>query len=239
MSFHQRLKETCKKKDTTISALISEFGMSSSNVTSWKNGVTPKIDVVSKFAERLDTTTDYLIFGKENQSLTEPEKEFLEKYRACPPTSQQLIDNVLNYEYRRLSHITEVVMPKKIVKVYEQRVSAGLGNYLSQDVGYQEMEFNEDIIPPKTDYGIVVSGDSMNPEIPNGTIVFVKSAPAIDNGKVGIFSLNGEAYCKRLSVNHEQHKIRLLSTNPEYSPIDIRPEDELYTFGEVVGHSLI
>jgi Predicted transcriptional regulator len=74
VTFHQRLNLLCKQKGTSISALLSEFGMSSGNTTSWKNGVTPKIDVVIKFAERLDVTTDYLLGKSPYKHGDEPSK---------------------------------------------------------------------------------------------------------------------------------------------------------------------
>ena len=110
-------------------------------------------------------------------------------------------------------------------------------DYLT-DTEAEQIQFPEKDIPPRTDFGIRIDGNSMEPEIPNGAIVFVRACPAIENGQVGIFALNGCAYCKRLEVNHERQRVRLLSNNPDYKPIEVKSDDYLHTFGQVIGYPI-
>ena len=46
--FYDALKEVCQKKKTSPSAVCLALGMSKSNVTEWKKGRSPKLDVVVK-----------------------------------------------------------------------------------------------------------------------------------------------------------------------------------------------
>lgn len=120
------------------------------------------------------------------------------------------------------------------IKVYEQPAAAGLGNYLDEPPFHME-QYPADVIPEKADFGIVISGDSMEPEIHNGGTVFVQSAPSIDAGEVGIFVLDGKAYCKMLAVDHSKRQVQLLSVNPAYAPIPVGANADFWTLGRVLG----
>ncbi len=120
------------------------------------------------------------------------------------------------------------------VDVFDEAAAAGLGNYLGAPVARTE-QYPPGILPRGTDFGVLISGDSMEPRIPNGCTAFVQSRPAIDAGEIGIFVLNGQSFCKRLLVDHDKREVRLCSFNPKYPDIVIRESDELRTLGRVLG----
>lgn len=55
--FYERLKELCKQKGTTVTTVVKELGMSTGNISKWKNGNKPKADSVSALAEYLGVST--------------------------------------------------------------------------------------------------------------------------------------------------------------------------------------
>lgn len=120
------------------------------------------------------------------------------------------------------------------IRVYEQPAAAGLGNYLDEPP-YRMEQYPEEIVPEKTDFGVVISGDSMEPEIHNGGTVFVQSCPTLEAGEVGIFILGGKAYCKMLFVDHDKRQVRLVSINKAYDDIVVGENDDMYTLGRVLG----
>ena len=61
-------KVACAAKGTSPTALVTKLGLSSGNVTSWKKGGNPSIEILTKIADELDVTTDYLLGS-------EPKKE--------------------------------------------------------------------------------------------------------------------------------------------------------------------
>jgi len=118
--------------------------------------------------------------------------------------------------------------------VYDQPAAAGLGNYLDEPE-YHIEQYPDGVIPDKADFGIVISGDSMEPKVHDGGTVFVQAALSVDPGKIGIFVLNGQAFCKKLAVDHASQQVRLISLNPKYEDIIVKPSDNFRTVGRVLG----
>lgn len=120
------------------------------------------------------------------------------------------------------------------IDVYDQPAAAGLGNYLDTPPSHME-QYPTELVPERTDFGVLISGDSMEPEIPDGSTVFVQSCSTIDPGQTGIFILDGKAYCKRLVVDQQRRQVRLVSVNPDYDDMPIRDADDFRTLGRVLG----
>ena len=59
--FYDTLKEACNKKNTSPSAVCVALGMSKSNVTNWKNGQWPRLDVLIAIANYLSINPAKLI----------------------------------------------------------------------------------------------------------------------------------------------------------------------------------
>lgn len=118
---------------------------------------------------------------------------------------------------------------KRIIHLYDIPLSAGLGeNMLDSDIPFVEYETDVE----DGDFALHVSGDSMEPDIPNGSTVFVKKQSEIADGISGAFFLNGEVYCKKLL--HKDGKVFLCSDNAEYHPIEIHDGDTLKVYGKIV-----
>lgn len=59
--FYETLKGVCDKKKTTPSAVCDALGISRSNITKWKEGRMPRLDVVLKIANHLSVNPARLI----------------------------------------------------------------------------------------------------------------------------------------------------------------------------------
>ena len=80
-------------------------------------------------------------------------------------------------------------------------VSAGTGEFLEEG-NFEMISFPESSVPRGADFGLRVSGDSMEPVYHNGQIVWVQQCDSVPVGAVGIFIYDGEGYIK---VYDEQH----------------------------------
>lgn len=123
-----------------------------------------------------------------------------------------------------------VYITNRTLKVFTEPASAGTGLFLDSDQ-YEEFEVGDDV-PATADFGIRVSGDSMEPVYVNKQIVWVHQQDQLENGDIGIFYLNGDAYIKKYQKNKDH--VQLISLNKKYAPIQIKPGMELRTFGKVV-----
>jgi SOS-response transcriptional repressor LexA len=142
-------------------------------------------------------------------------------------------------EYIRLLSADEMFATKKkelpvrllrTIPLYDLPVSAGTGQFLvSSD--YELIEGDE-TVPLSATFAVRISGDSMLPRFVDRQIVYVKQQQTLDNGEVGIFILNGNAYCKQLAGDSPAE---LRSINGKYLPIPIAEYDEFRVLGKVVG----
>lgn len=120
------------------------------------------------------------------------------------------------------------VKPKRVVPLYDLPVSAGTGVFLDSD-NFEPYE-SEDV-PPEANFAVRISGDSMEPLLKNGQVVFVQSATWLENGEIGIFVYNGDAFCKKLE---RDGGLRLVSLNRRYAPINIKYAYDLRVVGRVI-----
>jgi len=123
--------------------------------------------------------------------------------------------------------IRQTFAQKRLMRLYDIPVSAGLGNYL-QDGGHEVIEVDS-TVPVTADYALRVSGESMMPRFVDRQIIFVHEQPALDEGEIGIFCLNSDVYLKKLGRGC------LISLNGNYQPIPLGEYDDLRVFGKVVG----
>ena len=83
------------------------------------------------------------------------------------------------------------------------------------------------------DFGVRVSGDSMEPLYLNGQIIWVHQQETLEDGEIGIFFLDGEAYVKKYHKTPDG--ISLISMKKKYAPIKVSSGSVFRTFGKVVG----
>ena len=86
---------------------------------------------------------------------------------------------------------------------------------------------------PDVDFGVRVSEDSMEPLYLNGQIIWVHQQETLEDGEIGIFFLDGEAYVKK--YHQTPDGISLISMNKKYAPIKVSSGSVFRTFGKVVG----
>ena len=92
MTFYDRLDKECKKNKTTVTGLLKTLGLSTNNVTRWKEGKSSSFDVIPLLAEELKVSTDFLLLGKETiDDLSTTEKELLNSFRKLSTNDQQRI----------------------------------------------------------------------------------------------------------------------------------------------------
>ena len=127
------------------------------------------------------------------------------------------------------------VQEEKVVKLrslplYALPVSAGTGQFLDSE-DYEMVEVGNEV-PDGVNFGVRVSGDSMEPEFINGQTVWVRQQRSLMTGEIGIFLYDGNAYLKQLVA--VDGALALHSLNSDYKDIIISPELPLRVLGKVL-----
>lgn len=134
-------------------------------------------------------------------------------------------DLIASGRYRPQQH-TGILRP-----LFLMPASAGTGQFLDGDE-YDMIELDEGI-SEEADFAIRIAGDSMEPRYHDGSHVWVVKQNTLEDGQIGIFFLDGNAYLKKLHRTYTG--IQLISLNPAYDPIDVSENAEFRVFGRVIS----
>ena len=115
-------------------------------------------------------------------------------------------------------------------KVFYNTVSAGTGSFLDSDE--YEMISSPDI-PEAATFGVYVDGDSMEPRYHNKDLIWIEQTACLDDGEIGIFYLDGNAYVKKFQNN--RLGTYLISLNKKYDPIPVTENSSFKIFGRVLS----
>lgn len=115
-------------------------------------------------------------------------------------------------------------------KVFYNTVSAGTGTFLDGDE--YEMYSSPDI-PEAATFGVYVDGDSMEPKYHNKDLIWIEQTQMLEDGEIGIFYLDGNAYVKKFQNN--RLGTYLISLNKKYNPIPVTENSTFKIFGRVLS----
>ncbi len=175
-------------------------------------------------------------FPSQNESLQSPTASSIQTiYDQLAPLRQ---GKVLTYAERQLKEQrneeeTKVNEVSEVIQLYsydyyDHPASAGTGQYLN-DVRVEQIELPVDI---DADFVIPIKGDSMEPDYHDGDLVFIQTSVDLNDGVIGVFNYNGDAYIKQLVIDKDQAYLH--SLNPAYKDMPITPETDFRIIGEVV-----
>ena len=109
--------------------------------------------------------------------------------------------------------------------------SAGTGNFLDDEY-FETVEVREPV-PKKADFGVYISGDSMEPWFHNEQLVWIEKTDCLDPGDIGLFFLDGMTYFKKYVVN--KTGTFLVSLNPGYAPRHVGEYSDFKIFGRLAA----
>lgn len=147
----------------------------------------------------------------------------------------------INIIYDQLSEPRQVkVYDFAEIQLNEQKSSQTFTVY-GQTAAGSPLEYGQDAveeretsyIPKGAEVALIVNGNSMEPTYPNGSIVFYKRQPQVENGSVAIVEVDGGVTCKKIKFDYENEKVILQSINPDYEDVLLNA-DEVKVLGLVV-----
>lgn len=232
------IKEVRKSKKLTQKKLAELTGFKQNTISNHENG-NRQLDEkdIRIYAQALEVSPQYLFDLAKPSSIeiiptTSPIQTIYDELK--PPRQAK----VLNYAKRQLDEqeneeetkINEVSEAIRLYSYdyYDHPASAGTGQYLN-DVRVERIELPVDV---DADFVIPIKGDSMEPDYHDGDLVFIQTSVDLNDGVIGVFNYNGDAYIKQLVIDEDQAYLH--SLNPEYKDMPITPDTDFRIIGEVV-----
>lgn len=127
-------------------------------------------------------------------------------------------------------------IPKKEHKMtklnhFEGAYGAG-GGQINDNATMITIEVSEDEVPEGADTTINIAGDSMEPTLSDGDVVYVQHTNQLEIGDIGVFYLDGRNFIKEYGGDE------LISHNSEYAPIQIHEFSTFVIQGKVLGKKI-
>ena len=212
----------------TQQELGAKIGISKNAIGNYEKGFrSPKKDTMFDLANAFNISIDDLFPPIKNDSSSNV-SQIQSIYDELNPPRQV---KVLNYAKMQLNEqeneVSEAIQLYSY-DYYDHPASAGTGQYLN-DVRVEQIELPVDI---DADFVIPIKGDSMEPDYHDGDLVFIQTSVDLNDGVIGVFNYNGDAYIKQLVIDKEQAYLH--SLNPSYKDMPITPETDFRIIGEVV-----
>lgn len=198
----EMIKITAKSKNIQLKEMLLNLNLNKNTLSNMYNGSMIKGDSLAKIADYLDCSVDYLLSRTDIPDINKG-------------NADDTIKSNSNYNKK------EVVSPLfKEPPLYESRnpiailgkVAAGTP-ILSYEIDYGT------IIPenPSASYALITQGDSMHPVILDTEAIEIISQNVLEQGEIGIISVDGEATCKKFYNFPDHYELRPI--NPEYEII--------------------
>ena len=235
--FANNLSFYMEQKGVDRNTLCADLDLKYTTVRDWLKGITyPRIGKIELLANYFNINKSDLIENK--ISTAQPSDSLLEEItntaRKLSPenkkivlrTSEELLESQ-NEEEMKENEVSEVIQLYSY-DYYDHPASAGTGQYLN-DVRVERIELPVDI---DADFVIPIKGDSMEPDYHDGDLVFIQTSVDLNNGVIGVFNYNGDAYIKQLVIAKDQAYLH--SLNPAYKDMPITPDTDFRIIGEVV-----
>jgi len=209
------LAEMLKKYDIHVkNAAISSWEKNTNTPTAYQLLVLCKIleihDIYSEFIEEDQNAP----FAGLNEEGIQKAQEYIELLKSSDQFSKKA--EIIEFTPRRM-------------KISLLPTSAGTGEYLD-DENFEEIDVYEPV-PARADFGVHLSGDSMEPQFHDKELVWFEQTEDLSSGDLGLFCLNGMTYFKKYIV--KAIGVFLVSLNPKYPPIPVTEYDSLKIFAKL------
>ncbi|KZU97563.1 Phage repressor [Lactiplantibacillus plantarum] len=223
MNVGDRMKSIRKQQGISADQLAESIGVSRSTIFRYEKGDIEKmpIEVVANVASSLHVSLVDLM-GISNDSISEKITEIVSKLN---PDRQQ---NVYNYADNQLKEQNGKVVNLPLVG----KSAANPTELTYGDVEIEHDDFTD--VPHGADTAIRIQGDSMEPLIHDGQIIFYHQQEEVENGEIAIVEIDGDGVtCKQIYYDYTSDEVILRSINKKYEPRHVK-DDQVRIIGRVI-----
>ena len=217
----------------------ASVGVKKTTYSNYETGKTqPDSDFWIAVAEKYGVSIDYLMGFTDNPERgPEATKSALDrKYAALDDFGRHMVDLVVDAETDRVraQAAASPVIDLGTIRHYLYSPAAGPDGLAEDD--FEDIPRTEDM-PRGADFCVTLSGDSMEPYLHDGQLIFVARDRQVDRLDVGVWYYQGGTYVKQLDKREDA--IYLLSANPDREAANLRipyeSEHDLRCYGKVLG----
>lgn len=211
-----------------------DIKMGKSALSQYVNGVqSPDQDRIYLLAHTLNVSEPWLmgfdvpIERQSSRKTREASADILPIYNQLHQTRQQRVYTYAEDQLKEQQNENVVPFPEQREIVCGRGTAAGApidGD--AQDAEAHRTRVNVDDIPASADEIVTVEGDSMEPDYPKYSQIFVRWQDTIDDGDLAVVRVADEGVTfKQVSRDYQQKKIVLHSLNDKYPDRYLDPED--------------
>lgn len=212
--------------------LANMVGVTANAVCNWESGrFRPDVNLLPNICDALQITL-YQLYDLDDPSVkyTAAEEMFMDDYRKLTPGHRYAVRVIT----RNLLQVQHVENCREIHKLtyFEHRLAAGVADPNEFEDSGVPICVYDNTLTRRADCVFNVSGDSMEPEYPDGCMVLVKrisDSGDLEPGDIGAFMVNNEAFIK------EYQPDGLYSLNPAYPVMRFSEFENVYLIGRVIG----
>lgn len=242
------IKTILSEKGMSLRELGRQSGISRSALSNYFNNTRElPLKKINDIAAVLGTTPENLLgFQVDKDTGDNQLKRVTGLYKQLNPIRQNIIIDELENQLasQQLTKYNEI---QKVQDYYralegcsESSAFEEVNIYATADI--QEIEVREEPIEtvlqprpiPTHNLAFRVRGNSMIPSFYDGEIIYISMFEPVRPGDIGIFRVNGKCYVRKLRMDKETKRIKLIPLNLEYNSIEPKDKDTFEIVGKVV-----
>lgn len=220
------MKRLLQERSMNVNELSRKTGIHAQTLYSIIKRDNMKIDfeMLVKICEGLEVPLEaFYEAGSGRPAVTQlpdtDEWDLIRNYRRLDEHGQRVTRLVMDAELSRVeqpSPPVQEVQKTKVIPLYRTPAAAG---YASPAFGE---DYDDYTVPAdaQADFAFRISGDSMEPFIPDGSIQLAKRGAIIRDGDIGLFFVDGDMKCKQYCQDY-YNNVHLLSLNREREDADV------------------
>lgn len=213
-------------------ALAQAVGVTANAVSNWERGrVRPDVSLLPDICRALGITL-YQLYGLDEPGprLSGIEAQFLAEYRQLS-AGNRLAVRTLTQSLARAQQLEQQRPLCRLLR-FDRHLAAGVGDPAELEDQGTPIFLYADAITGSPDCVFTVSGESMEPDYPDGSMVLVQRTSRredLEAGMVGAFMIGNEAYIKIYQPDG------LHSLHPAYPVMRFSAYEHVYLIGRVLG----
>jgi len=224
MSFGQRLRTRRKELGISQGELAKALGVSLSAVSNYETGQNAmREDVLLRLFSVLDVDPNYLYqddFENKGPACGPEELSLLKKYRELDTSGRQALHAVADALCACQSDREAAAAPEEETRQIPLYCSPAAAGYAAPVFGSDfDLIDVTGAVPRGAEFAVRIQGDSMEPVIQDGSVVYVNRDP-LSNGDVGIFCVDGDMLCKQY-LRDRLGMVYLFSLNRDRADADV------------------